>query len=151
MPRSQPGNAAGRQSLPCANGARGHFSRGAAAVPRNAFCGPKFRTLFWSALRRWGEQAVAAGVVTIADLRDGVIAACTPPQDNEPLVPLTGIGAGDTAPGDALLRFIVDIERSKVNWLRKFRLIRSDQQDDLLAIMTGLKCLGQPPNISRIA
>ena len=60
------------------------------------------------------------------------------------------IGAGDTAPGDAL-RFIVDIERSKVDWLVKFRMIRFDQQDDLLAIMTGLKCLGQPANISRSA
>jgi hypothetical protein len=35
------------------------------------FCGAKCRTMFWSALRRWGERAVAAGIVTIADLRNG--------------------------------------------------------------------------------
>jgi hypothetical protein len=33
--------------------------------------------VFWSALRRWGERAVAAGVLTIADIRDGDPAACT--------------------------------------------------------------------------
>jgi hypothetical protein len=32
---------------------------------------------FWSALRRWGERAVAAGVLTIADIRNGAPAACT--------------------------------------------------------------------------
>jgi hypothetical protein len=32
---------------------------------------------FWSALRRWGERAVAAGVLTIADIRNGAAAACT--------------------------------------------------------------------------
>jgi hypothetical protein len=105
--------------------------------------------MFWSALRRWGERAIAAGVLTIADVKNGVVAACTPA--NEAPLPLPEIGAGDTALGDTLARFIVDIERNKVDWLCKFRLIRSDQRDDLLAIMTGLKCLGQPPNISRIA
>ena len=32
---------------------------------------------FWSALRRWGERAVATGVLTIADIRNGDVAACT--------------------------------------------------------------------------
>jgi hypothetical protein len=49
------------------------------------------------------------------------------------------------------MRFVVDIERSKVDWLIEFRLIRRDQQGDLPAIMTGLKCLGLPPSIARIA
>jgi len=33
------------------------------------------------------------------------------------------------------MRFIV--ERSKVDWLVKFRLLLPEQQEDLLAIMTG--------------
>ena len=33
--------------------------------------------MFWSALRRWGERAVAAGILTIADIRRGDPAACT--------------------------------------------------------------------------
>jgi hypothetical protein len=41
------------------------------------FCGSKCRMMFWSALRRWGEQAVAAGILTIGDIRSGSPAACT--------------------------------------------------------------------------
>jgi hypothetical protein len=107
--------------------------------------------MFWSALRRWGDRAIADGILTIADLKNGPSAACTLGERSEPPLPLSpDIGAGDIAPCDAL-RFIVDIERSKLAWLVKFRMIRSDQQDDLLTVMNGLKHLGQPPSISRIA
>jgi hypothetical protein len=41
------------------------------------FCGSGCRTAFWSALRRWGERAIAAGVLTIPDVRNGDPAACT--------------------------------------------------------------------------
>jgi hypothetical protein len=50
------------------------------------------RSLFWSALRRWGERAVAAGILTVTDIRNGDAAACTllgapispPPQLSSP-------------------------------------------------------------------
>jgi hypothetical protein len=32
---------------------------------------------FWSALRRWGERAVDSGMLTVADVRNDAIAACT--------------------------------------------------------------------------
>jgi hypothetical protein len=115
------------------------------------FCGTKCRSTFWSALRRFAEQAIAAGTLTIADVKNGVVAACTPLQDIESPVQVFGNGAGDPAPDDALLRFIVDFERSKLTWLVRLGLIRPDQQDDLLAIITALKRLGQPARISRIA
>ena len=41
------------------------------------FCKPICRTAFWSALRRWGERAVATEVLTIADIRNAAPAACT--------------------------------------------------------------------------
>jgi len=41
------------------------------------FCGAKCRMMFWSALRRWGEQAVASGLLTIADIKIGAAGACT--------------------------------------------------------------------------
>lgn len=44
---------------------------------RQRFCGPKCRTAFWTALRQWGERAVAAGILTIGDIRNGDPAACT--------------------------------------------------------------------------
>jgi len=43
------------------------------------FCSTKHRSLFWSTLRRWGARAVAAGILTIADIRNGDPAACTLP------------------------------------------------------------------------
>lgn len=39
----------------------------------------KHRSLFWSALRRWGERAAAAGFLTVADIRNGDPVACTLP------------------------------------------------------------------------
>ena len=41
------------------------------------FCRARCRTAFWSALRRWGERAVAAGILTIGDIRTGDPAPCT--------------------------------------------------------------------------
>jgi hypothetical protein len=41
------------------------------------FCGPGCRTAFHTAARRWAEAAVAAGVVTVDHIRNGVPAACT--------------------------------------------------------------------------
>ena len=32
---------------------------------------------FWSAVRRWAERAIAAGILTVADVRNGATAACT--------------------------------------------------------------------------
>ncbi len=33
--------------------------------------------MFWSALRLWGERALAVGVLTIEDIRNGDPTACT--------------------------------------------------------------------------
>jgi hypothetical protein len=41
------------------------------------FCGTACRSAFWSALRRWGERAIAAGILTIDDIRNGNPEACT--------------------------------------------------------------------------
>jgi hypothetical protein len=41
------------------------------------FCGAKCRSAFWSALRRWGDRAVATGILSIADIRNGDAEACT--------------------------------------------------------------------------
>jgi len=33
--------------------------------------------MFWSALRGWGERALATGILTIADIKNSDPAACT--------------------------------------------------------------------------
>jgi len=115
------------------------------------FCSAAHRMVFWSTLRRWAERAVAAGAVTVDDIRSDDPAPCTLLQGNGWQSPMFNIPAGDTALGAASLTFVVDIERSKVDWLVKFRLLLPEQQEDLLAIMNGLKRLGQPPKISRVS
>jgi hypothetical protein len=51
------------------------------------FCSAKHRSMFWSALRRWGERAVAAGILTVADIRNGDPAAGTLLQGTTPPTP----------------------------------------------------------------
>ena len=63
------------------------------------FCGAACRSAFWSALRRWGERAVAAGVLTIDDIKNGDPAACTPLPGT--ISPVTEPEEGDKQ--DALL------------------------------------------------
>ena len=41
------------------------------------FCGAECRTAFWTALRRWGERAVAVGILTIDEIRKSDLKACT--------------------------------------------------------------------------
>lgn len=41
------------------------------------FCCAAHRLAFWSALRRWGERAVASGVLTVARIRNAAPEACT--------------------------------------------------------------------------
>ena len=43
------------------------------------FCSAAHRMAFWSALRRWAERAVAAGMLTVADINNGAAVACTLP------------------------------------------------------------------------
>src|SRR6266699_575443 len=58
------------------------------------FCSTEHRSLFWSTLRRWGDRAVAAGILTIADIRNGDPAACTLPGAPISPPPLPAEGQG---------------------------------------------------------
>jgi len=40
------------------------------------FCSSKCRSAFWTALRRWGERAVAAGLLRLDQIREGAPEAC---------------------------------------------------------------------------
>ena len=119
---------------------------------QQTYCRAACRAAYHKAARQWCERAIADGRLAVEDLRNSIPVAYALPGCSEPPLPLSDIERGYTAPGDAVPRFIVDVERSKLAWLVRFGLIRPDQHDDLdlLAIMTGLKCLGQPPRISRI-
>ena len=109
------------------------------------FCARKCRTAFWTALRIWGERALAAGVLTIVDIKDGDPAACTLPKTS------ANVANGYVAPPVPLMRFLVEVECDTVTWLVRLGFIRSTERDDLAAIIAGLKRIGRAPEISRIA
>jgi hypothetical protein len=102
------------------------------------FCGRECRTAFWTALRRWGDQAIADGVLTIAELK-GVATACTLLQ------------RGSAAPPDGPMRFIVEVEPTIVAGLVRIGFIRPDEREELGAIIAGMKHVGWAPYISRLA
>jgi len=103
------------------------------------FCGPECRAAFWTALRRWGDQAIADGVLTIAELKDGAPAACTLLQ------------RGSAAPPDGPMRFIVEVEPTIVAGLVRIGFIRPDEGDELGAIIVGMKRMRWAPRILRVA
>ena len=55
----------------------GHPFRARRGGSPQRFCRARCRTAFWSALHRWGKRAIAAGALTVIDLRNGATAACT--------------------------------------------------------------------------
>jgi hypothetical protein len=68
--------------------------------------------LFWSALRRWAERALSAGVLTIADIKNGDLAACTLPG---PAISPPPVSQGRVQPGEVLdAAEIVEDKLSKV-------------------------------------
>jgi hypothetical protein len=114
------------------------------------FCSAEHRSLFWSALRRWGDRAIAAGILTIADLKSGIVAACTLTEGSQLLSPQTENGRGNIPSPDEPMRFVVEVEHHIVAGLVKLGFIRRDESEELRAIIAGLKRLGWAPNISRV-
>jgi hypothetical protein len=69
--------------------------------------------MFWSALRRWGEQAVASGILTIADIKNGAAEACTvlpgaippAPVPGEPQKPASASVGPAPRPGETIVEY----------------------------------------------
>src|SRR5215471_4069910 len=61
------------------------------------FCSSKCRAAFWSALRRWGEEALASGALYVTDLRNGCRKACTLRTFEGSPIPLPEIGVSPFA------------------------------------------------------
>jgi hypothetical protein len=136
-------------SAPCQWCERPYRTRRGGSPQR--FCGRECRTAFWSALRGWGDGAIAAGVLTVADIKDGTAAACTLLQRGNPAWALPDIECNPVAFPDVPLRFIVEVNRGLVHGLVRLGFIRPDERDELGAIIAGMKRLGWLPHISRIS
>ena len=99
------------------------------------FCSTEHRSLFWSTLRRWGARAVAAGILTIADIRNGDPEACTLPggRVSRPLVAEEQDDFGrlldemDEILGEPTIALL-----TRLGWLAR------DRQKDHAAVVRGL-------------
>ena len=79
--------------------------------PRRGFCSTEHRSLFWSTLRRWGARAVAAGILTIADIRNGDPAACTLPGAPVSSPPVPASAEGQDCLSDDFGRLLDEMDR----------------------------------------
>jgi hypothetical protein len=77
--------------------------------------------------------------LAIAELKDSATVACTLLQPGSPALP------------DGPMRFLVEIDPGRVAGLVKLGFIPSDERDELVAIIAGMKRLGWTPYISRLA
>jgi hypothetical protein len=96
------------------------FARRRGGSPQR-FCSPGHRVEFHTAARVWTERALVAGSMTIADLRNGVVAPCTLPTGANSPVPLQGqAGAAVMAKtlGD-MLDDILKLSQDQLNALPK--------------------------------
>ena len=104
--------------------------------------------MYWSAVRGFGERALANGALTMTDIKRGATAACTLPQCAELLPTLGDTTRTSSSRPDEPLRFFVEMERDRIAWLVRFRLIKANEIHDLAAILTALKRIGLTPTIS---
>jgi hypothetical protein len=113
------------------------------------FCSGRCRTACWSALRRWGERAVAAGVLSIDAVRNGRPEAYTLHGTAKAPPPCAEIGSTDQPPAEPLKRFAVVIPEGLIETLifRHFAICFYER-DDLPALLAALGRLGHKPKIT---
>ena len=116
---------------------------------RQRFCSARCRSALWSALRRCGERALAAGTLSIDAVRNGRMEVCTLGGREKTPPPYPETGVGIQASPELLRRFIVEVPQGLLTTL-VFRLfeIRFSEQDDLSAILAALTRLRHKPKIS---
>jgi hypothetical protein len=117
---------------------------------RQRFCSSTCRTAFHTAARRRAESELAAGTITVADLRNAPTEACTLSRRTEPGQPVGGIGPEQGVPYEPLIRFLVEVPASTVDGLVQLGWLAPHQREDLLAILAATKRLGRQPDVWRI-
>jgi hypothetical protein len=101
------------------------------------FCRLPCRRAYDAAGRRWIAAALASGVLSLDELRNGA------PTTTRALLAAAG--------SPAALRFIVEVEPTIVDGLVRLGFIGPDERDELGAIIAGMKRLGWAPRVSRLA
>jgi hypothetical protein len=104
------------------------------------FCSTEHRSLFWSNLRRWGDRAVAAGILTISDIRNGDPAACTLP--GTPVSPPPASAEGQDCISDDFGRLLDEMDgilgEPTIPLLIRLRWLQRERQKDHAAVVHAL-------------
>ena len=104
------------------------------------FCSTEHRSLFRSTLRRWGARAVAAGILTIADIRNGDPEACT--LTGAPISPPPASADGQDCISDDFGRLLDEMDgilgKPTIPLLVRLRWLAPGRQRDHAAVVHGL-------------
>ena len=113
------------------------------------FCSARHRAAYWTACRRFGEQAVSLGVVSVAELKADS-AACTLARKGGASSVCSTIDAVDQRAAEPLRRFAVEIPQGVLTALVfRYHEIDYSQQDDLVAVMAAFARLRREPRITK--
>ena len=116
---------------------------------RQIFCGARCRASFHREARRWCEQEIAEGRLSVESLRT---AAYTLPSGAKALLSgQSDMGPPNSALIEPVASFRIEVSLYAIEMLVGSGWLDGDQQDDLFAIIAALKRLGRAPSALRIA
>jgi hypothetical protein len=106
------------------------------------FCSTEHRSLFWSTIRRWGARAVAAGIVTIADIRNADPAACTLPGARVSSPPMPASAEGQDCLSDDFGQLLEEMDgilgEPTIPLLIRLGWLARERREDHDAVVRGL-------------
>ena len=115
------------------------------------FCSAAHRVSFWTACRKLGEQAVAHGIVSVADLRSDPV-ACTLGWSGKAPLPAPDAGATNRASPEALVRTMIEIPELLIRKLIfLYCELRYSERDDIVAVLRALARIGCKPRVIRVS
>ena len=112
------------------------------------FCCAAHRTSYWAACRKFGEQAVALGIVSVAELKADP-AACTLPGALKLPSPVPEAGRASNTSPEPQAEFVIRIPRDLVRSLIfRYCELQHSEEGDVIAILAALRRLGRRPTMS---
>jgi hypothetical protein len=118
---------------------------------RQVFCSVGCRRAHDAAARAAGRAAIEGERTAVPTVVSGLQPTRALQQQHEAPPPGLSEGAGDPALADALSRFLIQVPRDTVELLIRYRRLRPNEEDDVLAILIALRRAGLAATVTRIA
>lgn len=117
---------------------------------KKLFCSARHRADFHRATRQWCERDIAAGRLTVGNLRDGAAEPYTVAERDKQASLQSDTALGETTSSDPQARFIVAVSIYTIEALIRGGFLHPAERGEFAAIMTGLKHLGREPDVFRV-